>query len=194
MPQRPATLQGEKETRLPRRTEHSATLGKTQMGETHPSTPGRYLSQVAERCKMQSVSRPSKNRNLASPRRTVWLFLAHFDDLDEEEKCFLKRMIECSPHIAKAYQLTQCFRKLFKEKDAEDFGKWMENALQGGLPDLESFAAGLGREREAVEGALKQPWSNGQVEGHISRLKFIKCQMYGRASFELLRRRVLSAP
>jgi transposase len=34
-------------------------------------------------------------------------------------------------------------------------------------------------------------WSNGPVEGHVHRLKLIKRQMYGRASFNLLRARVL---
>lgn len=36
-------------------------------------------------------------------------------------------------------------------------------------------------------------WSNGQAEGQISRLKMLKRTMYGRASFPLLRRRVLLA-
>jgi transposase len=41
--------------------------------------------------------------------------------------------------------------------------------------------------------ALTLPWSSGQAEGQINKLKLIKCQMYGRASFDLLRRRVLLA-
>jgi len=34
-------------------------------------------------------------------------------------------------------------------------------------------------------------WSNGPTEGHVNRLKFLKRQGYGRAGFDLLRRRVL---
>ena len=158
-----------------------------------PSTPGRYLSQVAERCEMQSVSRPSGTEKPSSPRRAVWLLLAHPDSLDAEDKRFLERMSRCSPETAKAHQLTQRFRKMVRQKDPEDFRQWLEDALKSGVTDFESFAAGLGREREAVEAALREPWSNGQVEGHISRLKFLKRQMYGRASFELLRQRVLNA-
>ena len=41
------------------------------------------------------------------------------------------------------------------------------------------------------EAALELPWSNGQAEGQITRLKLIKRQMYGRAKFDLLRARVL---
>jgi transposase len=44
-----------------------------------------------------------------------------------------------------------------------------------------------------VGAAISLPWSNGQVEGHIDRLKTLKRQMYGRAGFELLKRRVLGA-
>jgi transposase len=37
------------------------------------------------------------------------------------------------------------------------------------------------------------PWSSGQAEGQINKLKLIKRQMYGRAKFDLIRRRVLLA-
>jgi hypothetical protein len=52
-------------------------------------------------------------------------------------------------------------------------------------------ASSLLRDQHAVEAALTLPWSNGPVEGHVHRLKLIKRQMYGRASFDLLRLRVL---
>jgi transposase len=45
----------------------------------------------------------------------------------------------------------------------------------------------------AVRAALTTPWSNAQEEGQITKLKLIKRLMYGRAGFELLRRRVLLA-
>ena len=51
------------------------------------------------------------------------------------------------------------------------------------------------RVRSPGKAALQpaMPRSGGQVEGQIPRLKLIKRQMYGRASFDLLRRRVLLA-
>ena len=58
---------------------------------------------------------------------------------------------------------------------------------------METFAAGLQQEMAAVRAALTLPWSSGQTEGHITKLKLIKRQMYGRANFDLLRRRVLLA-
>jgi transposase len=57
--------------------------------------------------------------------------------------------------------------------------------------DHRPFASRLLRDRHAVMAALEMPWSNGQVEGQVHRLKLIKRQMYGRASFDLLKLRVL---
>jgi transposase len=56
-----------------------------------------------------------------------------------------------------------------------------------------TFAAGLVEDGDAVRAALTTPWSNAQTEGHVTKLKLLKRQMYGRANFDLLRRRVLLA-
>ena len=45
----------------------------------------------------------------------------------------------------------------------------------------------------AVAAALREPWSNGQTEGQINRLKTLKRQMYGRANIDLLRARLVAA-
>jgi hypothetical protein len=68
---------------------------------------------------------------------------------------------------------------------------WLVNVLNSGIEAFVSFAKGIVKDFEAVENALSMPWSNGQTEGQVNRLKFIKRQMYGRANFDLLRRRVL---
>ncbi|MDQ8708020.1 hypothetical protein RCO28_36975, partial [Streptomyces sp. LHD-70] len=38
---------------------------------------------------------------------------------------------------------------------------------------------------------LTQPWNSGVVEGHVNRIKTLKRQMFGRAGFEPLCKRVL---
>ncbi len=59
------------------------------------------------------------------------------------------------------------------------------------IPELVRFAGGLERDYDAVVAAVEQSWSNGEVEGHVHRLKLLKRQMYGRGGFSLLRLRVL---
>ena len=64
-------------------------------------------------------------------------------------------------------------------------------AQQSGIKELAGFAEGLKKDRDAVVEALRSEWSNGQTEGQINRLKYLKRQMYGRAKFDLLKARVL---
>jgi transposase len=78
-----------------------------------------------------------------------------------------------------------------REREAALEG-WLVRAGGDGMSsELRGFAAALRQDQAAVEAAMQEPWSNGPVEGCINRLKTIKRQMYGRASFDLLRRRVL---
>ncbi len=78
-------------------------------------------------------------------------------------------------------------------KSCRPFEAWLRQAKACGIRAVETFAAGLEQDGDAVRAALTLPWSNAQAEGQVTRLKFLKRQMYGRASFELLRRRVLLA-
>ena len=41
--------------------------------------------------------------------------------------------------------------------------------------------------------ALVEPWSPGPVEEQVDRVELLKRIMYGRAGYDLLRRRVLAA-
>jgi transposase len=56
-----------------------------------------------------------------------------------------------------------------------------------------SFANGVIKDRAAVNAAIATPWSNGQTEGQITKLKLVKRQMYGRAKLDLLQARLIGA-
>jgi transposase len=56
---------------------------------------------------------------------------------------------------------------------------------------LKAFAVKLLQDTEAVVAAMILPYSQGQAEGRINKLKLVKRSMYGRGKFELLRQRVL---
>jgi transposase len=82
------------------------------------------------------------------------------------------------------------FHALIRNRDGAGLDAWIEDAA-GGL--LGSFAAGLAHDRDAVRAAIVEPWSNGQTEGQITKLKLVKRQMYGRAKLDLLRAGLLGA-
>lgn len=75
----------------------------------------------------------------------------------------------------------------------EQLDTWLSKAKSSKLIDLQNFASGLERDKAAVMAGLTETWSNGQTEGQVNRLKLKKREMYGRAKFDLLQRRVLDA-
>ena len=68
---------------------------------------------------------------------------------------------------------------------------WIAAVEADDLPELRRFTAGLARDRDAVVAGLTLEHSSGAVEGTVNRIKMLKRQMFGRAGFDLLRKRVL---
>jgi transposase len=99
-----------------------------------------------------------------------------------------------SPAVRQARALTQGFFALVRDKNPDALSAWQESARHSGLPEMVLFGKGLEKDRAAVLAGITGAWSNGQVEGQVNRLKFVKRSMYGRASFALLRARVLPPP
>jgi transposase len=80
---------------------------------------------------------------------------------------------------------------MMRRRASEELDGWLERAKESGLIGFSSFVRGIRADYAAVAASFSMEWSNGPTEGHVNRLKFIKRQGYGRASFDLLRRRVL---
>jgi transposase len=135
---------------------------------------------------------PPEPRSL-SARRAAWLLIRRPEALKEDEHDLLKQLIESCSDAAKAYALAQSFTQMVRDRDEGAVDRWLEAVEESGLQELRSFAAGLRRDEAAVRAGLSLPWSQGQVEGQVNRLKLIKRSGYGRANFDLLRQRVLAA-
>ena len=82
---------------------------------------------------------------------------------------------------------------MLTERQGERLPGWLDAVRQDDLPSRHTLAAGLERDCEAVIASLTLPWNSGVVEGHVNRIKMFKRQMFGRAGFQLLRKRVLLA-
>ena len=78
-----------------------------------------------------------------------------------------------------------------RSDQSEVFREWLNEAQTCEVTEMRGFAGSLQQDQAAVEAGLSLPWSNGPVEGSNNRLKCIKRRGYGRAHFDLLRRRVL---
>jgi Transposase len=140
---------------------------------------------------------PHEESSDLSIRQTQYSHFASAYDLADPEGTTLgkglpfEELYRASPEIAALAHLGREFFRLVRSRDLAAWPQWLERARHTAL---RSFASSLLRDQQAVEAALTLPWSNGPVEGHVHRLKLIKRQMYGRASFDLLRLRVLHQP
>ena len=103
-------------------------------------------------------------------------------------------MKQADEKAGEAYALGQRFVRMVREQKSEVLLTWLADATGSGIEALKQFAKGISQDMEAVTNALSLPWSNGQTEGQVNRLKLIKRQMYGRANFDLLRKRVIVSP
>jgi len=88
--------------------------------------------------------------------------------------------------------LVSDFAGMTRERQGHHLNTWIAAAQASGIPPLRRFATGLLADYDAVRAGLTLPWSSGAVEGNVT-FRAIKRQMYGRANFDLLRRRVLLA-
>ncbi len=129
-----------------------------------------------------------------SSRRCARLLTIAPDKLDAQEGAFLAYLAEAVPDLAQAGELAIRFAAMIRAAPDKEAGlalnTWLADARGTAL---DAFSRGIKRDHDAVLAALVEPWSTGPVEGQINRLKLLKRTMYGRAKFDLLRRRVLAA-
>ena len=126
------------------------------------------------------------------PPKTGSLFYIDKQKLSRREKEFVDNLIQDCEEVKTATELIQGFKNMLKEHNGELLSGWIELAISSNIKEIKGFAKGLRTDLEAVKNGIELQWSNGPVEGQVNKLKVIKRQMYGRASFELLRKRMVN--
>jgi transposase len=92
------------------------------------------------------------------------------------------------PLLTEAREIIAAFQAMIRKRAPDSFDHWLEQAKSSLIG---SFANGILKDRAAVVAAITSPWSNGQTEGQITKLKLVKRQMYGRGKIDLLQARVI---
>jgi hypothetical protein len=134
-----------------------------------------------------AVPAPPKVRHI-----TRWILRDPACPDDDEQASLTSVRAQC-PHLdALAGHVTE-FAKILTGRRGEQLDAWIAAASAGDQPDLRPFTTGLKRDYQAVLNGLTLPYSSGKVEGNVNRIKMLKRQMYGRARFDLLRKRTLLA-
>ncbi|MEU2485014.1 ISL3 family transposase [Streptomyces sp. NPDC012617] len=128
-----------------------------------------------------------------SPRVVAGWILRRPETLPEIDHLRLKAVLVHCPELDALTTHVRSFAQMLTERQGERLPQWLDAVRRDDLPSLHTLAAGIERDRYAVIAGLTLPWNSGVVEGHVNRIKMLERQMFGRAGFALLRKRVLLA-
>jgi len=127
-------------------------------------------------------------RKVPAARTIAKLMTAKHDLLTRSETLTVAAIEKNVPALAEARQLVERFQALIRNKAAIELDPWIAESKESLIA---SFANGIVSDKSAVHAAITLPWSNGQVEAEITKLKLVKRQMYGRAKLDLLQARLV---
>jgi transposase len=115
--------------------------------------------------------------------------------VDPADQARLNAAREQCPHLDALTRHVRDFAKIMTRRQGLlELEDWLARAEASDLPQLRSFAHGIRRDQQAVTAGLSLPYSSAVMEGNVNKIKMIKRQMYGRAGFPLLRKRVIHHP
>ncbi|GID28036.1 transposase [Paractinoplanes brasiliensis] len=147
----------------------------------------KFVEQYRSKPDLARVPRPLSVRQV-----TGWI-CRHPDNLVSRDAEQLQSILDRCPELRSAVDLVRSFADMMTHLHGERLPAWITAAEQAALPGVSRFAGGLTADLAAVTAGLSLPFSSGPVEGNVNRIKMIKRQMYGRAGFDLLRKRILVA-
>lgn len=133
----------------------------------------------------------SKRAEALSPRELRWLLMHQREKLDQKDQARLDQLLTVSADVQTIYTLAQSFLEMMRQRKGKQLRAWIEEANRSGIAEMKSFVGGIERDYDAVQAGLTLPWSQGPVEGAVNKIKTQKRLMYGRASFKLLRQKLL---
>ncbi|WP_181924122.1 transposase [Streptomyces inhibens] len=132
--------------------------------------------------------------DIPSPRKiTSWIMWPRETLTESQDERLLQVRLAC-PDITRACDLARAFADLVRHQRGYLLQEWIRQAEQDTPKPMKGFAGFLRQDLDAATAGLALPWSSGVVEGHVNRIKTLKRAMSGRASFELLRTRILTQP
>ncbi|TDU73505.1 transposase [Streptomyces sp. KS 21] len=156
--------------------------------------PGSKISVRRYVATLRAGTAVDEPRLIPSPRQITSWIMRRPESLTSGESTQLDRVLEACPDLSNARELAHAFNAMARDRRGTELAQWLARALADGPKAIQSFAAFLQHDWDAVVNGLSLPWSSGVVEGQVTRIKLIKRRSYGRASFSLLRTLVLAQP
>jgi transposase len=151
----------------------------------------RVVAEWATRRRRAETGSDQQLRKVPAAKTIARLMTTKRDHLTKAETVVVAAIEKGVPALADARILIDRFQAMIRTTEAIELEPWITESKRSLIA---SFANGVARDKPAVYAAITQPWSNGQVEAQITKLKLVKRQMYGRAKLDLLQARLIGAP
>ncbi|MFD4116902.1 transposase [Streptomyces niveus] len=155
-----------------------------------PRDDGRPFRAVSSSSRSSTSPRPVTAQP-PTPRAVTRWILSRPETLTDTEHIRLKEVLANCPELQALTGHVRSFAEMLTERQGHRLPQWLDAIRSNDLPSLHTLAAGIDRDRDAVIAGLTLPSNSGVVEGHANRIKMLKRQMFGRAGFRLLRKRIL---
>jgi transposase len=151
----------------------------------------RVVAEWATRRRRAETVSDQQLQKVPAARTIARLMTTKRDHLTKAETVTVAAIEKGVPALADACVLIDRFQAMIRKTRASELEPWITETKRSLIA---SFANGVASDKPAVHAAITQPWSNGQVEAQITKLKLVKRQMYGRAKLDLLQARLVGAP
>ena len=150
----------------------------------------RVVGEWATRRRRAEKADAENLQRIPSARTIVRLMTIGRDTLSKAETVTVAAIEAGIPTLVEAREIIADFHVMVRRKAVAALTPWIERARTSLVA---SFASGVAKDEAAVRAAIILPWSNGQTEGQITRLKLVRRQMYGRGNIDLLQARLIGA-
>lgn len=127
-------------------------------------------------------------QRVPSARKIARMMTTSRNNLTRTDSVVVANIEKSVPALATAKILLDRFQTMIRKRNISDLSPWISDAKSSLIA---SFGNGVSKDIDAIRNAIEQPWSSGQVEGQINKLKMLKRQMYGRAKIDLLQARLV---
>jgi len=136
---------------------------------------------------------PTPGTTPPTVRQTCRWLMTRPDRLDPADRETLQAILDRSPDLARLADHVNDFAIMMTRLQGQRLPDWIAGVEADTLTSLTSFARHLRNDLAAVVNGLTLAYNSGAVEGTVNKIKTFKRQMYGRANFDLLRKRILLA-
>jgi transposase len=150
----------------------------------------RVVSEWKTRRRRAELASNQQLQKVPSARTIARLMTSCRDHLSKSDAVTVAAIEAGVPLLVEGRGLIDRFHAMIRTKADSDLMPWIAAAS---ATLIASFANGIAKDIAAVHAAITRPWSNGQTEGQITKLKLVKRQMYGRAKLDLLQARLIGA-